>query len=205
MTGSGDAKGAARIIAINSKLREEAQAQLPWLEKALEPAKPEEILSLLLRQAPTLNMKGLSDEAYALVFEPYLEVLRELPLCALEEAFLRWHRGELYPKDVGRHAFMPVPAEIYKLAEPARNELGKAKNRIVLAMKAVDNRPKPEPTPEERARVRAEMEAQGFLVDGKFVLPKAKSPPPRPAPTGETPQQMAERLRSVADQFEDEF
>jgi hypothetical protein len=204
LLGSGDAKGAARIIAINPTLRAQAEAQLPWLERALEPAEPEQILLLLARHAPALGLKDMSEESWGLLFEPYLEALGDLPLTALEEAFIRWNKGELYPKEPGRHAFFPRPAEIRKLAEPARNELGKAANRIKLAIKHVENAPKPEPSAEEKAAVRAQMQAEGFLVDGKFVLPK-KDAGPRPAPTGETPQQMAARLRAEAERFEDEF
>lgn len=197
LIGSGDAKGAARIIAVNPKLRSEAEGQLAWVEQALTPATMEQILALLMRHAPALGLRDMGAEGWSVLFEPYVEALADLPLCALEEAMARWNKAELYPKEPGRHAFFPKPAEIRKLAEPARDQLGQARHRIKLAMERVEEKAKPEPTPEERAAVRAQMEAEGFIVDGKFVLPKRGSGP-RPAPTGETPQQMAERLRGLA-------
>jgi hypothetical protein len=202
---SNDAKGAARIIAVNPTLRDQAESQLPWLERALEPAAAEEILALLMRHGPALNMRDLSPEAWSLLLEPYVDALGDMPITALEEAFVRWNKGELYPKEPGRHAFFPKPAELHKLAEPARNELGQAKHRIQLAMKHVEAGAKPEPTPEEREAVRAQMKAEGFLSEeGKLRLPKRPPGPPR-ATHGETPQQMAARLRETAEQFEDEF
>lgn len=193
--------GALRIIAINPKLRDECRQILPELQQRHEPAGPEGLMVILIRNAAAFGLAGKKPGEWATLFSTYLEVLEVLSAEALDDAFLRWGRCEMYPKEPGRHAFYPRAPELFHLAQKSRLELGSAIWRAKKALEWVDKLPRPEPTKEERAARRQDLIAQGILKPDGSVNMDVKAVPPRPPNSvisGQTPQQMAERIRAAA-------
>jgi hypothetical protein len=200
----GSRDGAIRIIAINPTLREECGRILPQLQARHAPAGPEGLMKVLVENAPAFGIAAKSAKEWGALFQSYLAALEPLSVEALEDAFLRWNRGEMYPKEPGRHAFYPRAAELFHLAQKSRLELGTAIWRARKALEHVDRLPKPEPTPEERAARRQALIDEGILdANGKVVLGVKTVLGQTAAVTrspfsGETPQQMAQRLYDAA-------
>lgn len=197
-------EGAIRIIAINPTLRDECGRILPQLQARHAPAGPEGLMAILISNAPAFGIGSKAPEEWATLFGSYLVALEPLSAEALEDAFLRWNRGEMYPKEPGRHAFYPRAAELFHLAQKSRLELGTAIWRARKALEYVDRLPKPQPTPEERAARRQALIDEGILdANGNVTLgPKTvlgqTSATTRSAFAGESPQQMAQRLYDAA-------
>jgi hypothetical protein len=59
------------------------------------------IMEVLVRHATVFGITAKSSEEWASLFGVYIETLWDLPPAAIEEAFARWNRGELYPKTPG--------------------------------------------------------------------------------------------------------
>lgn len=200
----GSRDGAIRIIAINPTLREECGRILPQLQARHAPAGPEGLMKVLIENAPAFGIAAKSPKEWGALFQSYLAALEPLSIEALEDAFIRWNRGEMYPKEPGRHAFYPRAAELNHLAQKSRLELGTAIWRAKKAMEYVERLPKPEVTPEERAARRQQLIDDGILdANGHVVLrPRGADGMPAAAPkspfAGESPHQMAQRLYDQA-------
>lgn len=209
LTEGDDWRGSVRLIAINPTLREEAQRMLPALEEAMRPGDPAEIMAVLIKHAPEFHITARRPEEWKTLFGNYLDALANLNAAAVEEGFLRWNRGEMYPQEPGRHGFYPRPAEIYHMANTGKTELANAVFRARRVRDAVANL-KPERTPEEKAADLAEGIAKGYLNPdgtinraGLLAKPKTIGGDLRrrdPNVPRETPQQMAERMRRRADE-----
>lgn len=187
---SSDGGSAARLISLNPTLRAEVEEKAGLIMDRSAPADPK-MLALVLRQhARILAVPDQSDESWADMFGVYLDMLGPLPIESVSRAFERWHRGELYPKDPGRHAFFPKPAEVYSLAEPLMLELKMAAYRARKALEHVEAHRPREKTPEDAETIRQMLsEFRG----------SAKAMPGDPRRPLESPQQVAQRLREAAD------
>lgn len=168
---TGDSAGASiRRIANSPALRAEAERALADLTRAAENATGEQIGIILTRNAPVYGIGNRSPEEYRAIFGAYMDILCDLPALAIEDAFLRWGRAELYPKDPGRHAFFPKPAEIHKLAQTRAHELRKAAYRAKMAMQWDEPRTRAM-TPDQRRAEREKLVAAGILTpDGKVNM-----------------------------------
>lgn len=153
----------------------------------------------LAKQAQTFHIPDRTSEQWADVLGVYLDALQPLSSEMLDEAFVRWNRSELYPREPGRHAFFPKPAELFALAERSRLEIGKALYRARRAMEHVEKLPPPTPSPEERGARRQQLIDAGFLnPDGSVNLAPPKTMPTETR-TRESHAAMAERIRARAD------
>ena len=191
---------AVRLIGLNPKLRGELEHILPILEAKAAPLTPEVLAERLARQWVTFSVPDRSAAEWAAMVAPYLDALAPLSADMIDDAFIRWNRSELYPDQPGRHAFFPKPAEIYALAERSRLELAGAAFRAREAAKRIDQKAVAAPTVVDRARNRQALIDAGMMTeDGRVILPEVKGVPPASRPTGETPHQMAERLRAAAE------
>lgn len=195
LTAGDDSSGACRLVAINPTLRAEVERQYPALLAAMEPAHDVDLMRVLVQQAQLLGIGQRGEDEWADLMGIYLTQLKDFPLEAIEEAFAKWNRGELYPKDVGRHAFFPKPAELHALGTLHLTDMRIAAYRARKALEHVE-KAGVEWTPERKAAERQKMIDQGLLTaDGKpnFQI-KAKSiPDDRPRLS---PHQMAEQLRA---------
>lgn len=186
---SNDGASAARLISLNPTLRAELEEKAGLIMDRAMPGDPKMLALVLRRHAKILAVPDQSEEAWADMFGVYLDMLGPLPIESVNRAFERWHRGELYPKDPGRHAFFPKPAEVYSLAEPMMLELKMAAYRARKALDYVEaSRPR-EKSPEDAAAIRE------MLAEFRGV---AKSMPGDPRKPAESPQQVAQRLREAA-------
>ncbi len=188
------------MIGLNPKLRGELEHILPILEAKVRPLSETDLLLRLIAQAKVFSVPDRSPEAWADMLGAYLDALAPLSADMIDDAFIRWNRSELYPDQPGRHAFFPKPAEIYALAERSRLELAGAAFRAREAAKRIDQKAVAAPTVVDRARNRQALIDAGMMTeDGRVILPEVKGVPPASRPTGETPHQMAERLRAAAE------
>lgn len=180
--------GAIRLIAINPKLRAEAERLLPMLEEMKRPAERDEILLVIGREMPAWGISMKAAATMGVTFASYAEALEGFSLYAVEEAVVRWNagaKGRLELKDAG---FPPRPAQLAVLAQEVRREVYMAKYRAEKAMAYVE-----------------EVVDRGPPVDGDTFrklladLGGAKKPNPledtRPRLT---PQQVADQLRASA-------
>ena len=200
----GEPRLAIRDIAANRAMREEAAQIAEALNASARAATPMEIMKVLIRHAPEFGIQARSSKEWDTLFSSYLDILSSVPLEALEDAFLRWGRGELYPKDIGRHTFFPKAPELHKLAEPMAHQLRKAAWRAKQAAEMADVTPKPKDT-RSGAEKRAELIRMGVLTeDGRVNLaPKSDAMKPPAAPS-QSPNQVAEALRAKAQETEEE-
>lgn len=152
-----DYRSACRLIAINPTLRAELVEKSAIIEARSRPLDPARMSALLVKHAMHFHVPDRTSEQWTDVLSTYLDALSPLSEEMLEEAFLRWNRSELYPRDPGRHAFFPKPAEIYKLAESIMIEVRRAAYRAKRAMEDSRMKPKPVITDEDRAKVKAQM------------------------------------------------
>ena len=188
LTAGEDGRSAVRLIAINKTLRAECERILPVIERAKEPAEPEDILGILVRHAPAYGVHAKGPEEWAALFGSYLDALDGLSAYAVEDAFLRWNRGEGH-KDLAMSGFYPKPPQLVQLAQAARQELYSAAYRGRKALEYVDRPAAAQIPSEDRARMAAEMRA---LADRM-----RREVPTAPAPSMSR-QQVAESLRSAA-------
>jgi len=158
------------------------------IERAKEPAEPEDILGILVRHAPAYGVHAKGPEEWAALFGSYLDALDGLSAYAVEDAFLRWNRGEGH-KDLAMSGFYPKPPQLVQLAQAARQELYSACYRGRKALE-YDDRPAGAQIPaEDRARMAEDMKA--LAASMRREVPLA----PRPTVT---PQQAAQRAREAA-------
>lgn len=199
LTEGEDGRSAVRLIAINKTMRAEAERLLPVIEQAKESAAPEELMAILVRHAPAFGVQAKSAGEWASLFGVYLDALDGLPAQALEDAFLRWNRGEIYGLGSGRHAFYPKPAELYKLADASKRELIMAAYRARRAFEYVEKEGV-DWTPERKAAERQKAIDLGYLnPDGSVKWSAPKGVSDVVARPSVSPQEMAEQLRRRAD------
>lgn len=191
--------GGFRIVAMNPTLKAEAERLLPVLEQAKDPADEREILSILIRQAPAYGVKPGAGEEWGALFAAYLDALEGLPGYAVEEAFVRWNRGE-GDKKAAEWGIYPKPSQLSLLAQAAKTALWTQAYRVRRAVEYVEAHPVVW-TPQRKREERDKAIAMGFLTpDGKAVpLPPVKGIPPGPARPRMSQHEMAEQLRRHAD------
>lgn len=194
---------AIRRIATNPKLREEARTLLPVLESTARAVQLSEehdaaILEVLVRNAPPFGVQAKSGAEWAALFEVYIDALESYPVEAVQDAFARWNRAELYPAEPQRQAFFPKPAELVTLAERFMVEVRTAAYRARRALAYVEDKGL-EWTPERKRAEREKMIALGLLTaDGKpnFVI-GGKTLADAPKLAG-TQHEAAQRIRQMA-------
>ena len=193
-----------RELATTPSYRSEVERVAAALNDEARPATRDELTKLLILHAPAYGVQVRSESEWLALFANYFEVLSSTPLLAVQEAFRRWGRGELYPKDIGRHTFFPKAPELHKLAEPMAHQLRKAAWRAKQAAEMAGVQPKPKDT-RSGAEKRAELIRMGILTeDGRVNLaPKSDAMKPPVAPSS-TPNQVAEALRAKAQEAEEE-
>lgn len=199
LTGDGEWEGAVRVIRLNKQLSAELDEKATEVVRRARPVQVEELMFLLLGKKALYGLGDLTPAQADAVFESYTQALAHQPLEAIEEAFRRWDRNEAYPDDPKRHAFFPKPAELNKLAEPHRLLLAKAAFRAKKAYEA----PPAAPPPKERM-TKDELVASGWFERDsngnlRAVLDKKPPAPGKTHAAGESPQQMADRLRTQAE------
>jgi hypothetical protein len=193
LTEGDDWKQAVRRIATTPAYRDQIEAALPAIERLASPSDPEALLVLLIEKAPTYGVRSRSAGEWGAVWSDYLLTLAQLPLEAVEDAFLRWNRCELYPDAPGRQSVYPKPSELYTLAQHSVRDLGNAKFRAKQALAWVERLPPPAPSAEEQAEVKRGMAELAAQLGGK---PNPLTDNLRPVGSQH---QAAERLRSIAD------
>lgn len=167
---------------------------LPALEAAKAKAEDADLLRVLIRHAPTYALTVKHDGEWAQIFGVYLDALEGFSVHALEDAFVRWNRGEDM-KDPHMGQFFPKPAQLVHLANKAKKDVWMAAYRARKALEGVDNAPPPKPTPEERQAVGEQLAALGATLGTSVAL----KPLPEAMRPRMTPQQVAERLRDGVD------
>jgi hypothetical protein len=188
LTEGEDGGASARLIAINPALKAQAEAMLPALERAKVPAGDEEMFAILVRHATTYALPSRTDGEWRELFDVYLDALNGFSAHAIEDAFLRWNRGEDM-KDPAMGQFYPKPAQLVHLANKAKLEVWMAAFRARKALEHVEQQPRELP-PEEQAQVR-----EGFQELLAAFKPKEFPETLRPKMT---PAQVAERIRRGA-------
>lgn len=185
LTSGIDGGQAIRLVAKTPALREEAQrvASSLWAKTQEPPAPAERFVAELIRHALALGVSDRSQAEWADLFSIYQKALGHFSMAAIESAFDRWHKRELYPNDPGRHGFFPKPAELYELAQRYMNEIGMAAYRARKAIEFAEDKGV-EWTPERKRIEREKAVALGYITeDGKPILaPVIKTIPD--APTG---------------------
>lgn len=176
LTEGEDGASAIRLVAINPTLRAELDRVAPSLIGALTPADPASLMLELVRHAPALGVHAKDDGEWAALFGVYLDALADLPLGAVSEAFARWHRSELYPKDPGRHAFFPKPAELYSLAAPWWTKIRTAAWRARRAVEYVERKLPREIPEEERKAVAEGLKTFAEQLAKRREIPRAVGP-----------------------------
>lgn len=195
LTEGEDGGSAIRLIALNPKLRAEAEEVCPRLVAMAtrlpdDEAQDSAIMEVLIRHAPGFGLQAKHASEWAEIFDGYLDTLAPLPVLSIEEAFARWKRNELYPKDIGRHSFYPRANELFGLASDHWHKIRAAAWRAKRALEKIEAE-KPRTTPEE-----AEVIAAG-LRDLMKQIGKPKvvlSDKPYP---GLSQGQAAERIRKA--------
>lgn len=184
-----------RIIAVNPKLRAEAERLLPALEAAKAPATAIEILQVLIKHAPAYGVQAKSEDEWDALFDSYIGALRGLPLAAIEEAFLRWNRGE--GGDLRMVGFYPKSGQLCILAEKAKSDLYVAAYRARKALERDEARARPPVTPDERKAV-------GELMKGlrEELRARAQTMVAGPGPR-RSPHEVAADLRRRAEDVGD--
>jgi hypothetical protein len=187
LTDAGNPEG-VRLIALNRTLRDENERKLPFLAARVAPMPQQDLMAVLVKHAVTFGVQARTDGEWATILGVYLDALSMLPAEAVDVAFERWHRAELYPAQPGRHAFMPKPAELYALAEPTLIKLRMALHR---ARKAHDHI--------ERTKPREKTEADILAIQKMAAEFKTKAIPSEARRLGRSPHEAAEALRRYGD------
>lgn len=161
---------------------------LPALERAKVKAQDGEILRVLIRHAPTYAITVKHDGEWAEMFGVYLDALEGFSVHAIEDAFLRWNRGEDM-KDPAMGQFFPKPAQLVHLANKAKSEVWMAAYRAKKALEHVEITQPREIPEEERQAVAAGLRELADTFKLK-ELPEAAKP-------RMTPGEVAARLRAM--------
>lgn len=193
MTEGQDAGGACRLIHLNPKLRAETEQILPALQEAKAPATREEILRILVEHTPQYGITAKMAGQWVTFFGHHLDALEGLPAYAVEDAFLRWNRGE-GQTSVEWAKVYPTSAQLFLLAQKGKSELWLATYRAEKAL--AYHEAKKAPPPEVRKEV------GGKLADLLGELKGARKMPDPFAPRV-SPQQMAQQIRSQAGEVRD--
>lgn len=167
---------AVRHLATSPGFRAEVEVLLPELRAAVAPIEHNDLLMKLMIAAPTYQIPDRPPAQWAALFAPYLAALEGLSAEMVDDAFLRWSRGEMYPQQPGRHAFYPKPAELHHLAQKSRLELHKALTRARKALDYVERLPPQTLTPEQVAQRRADAIAAGVLDENGKVIFRRPAP-----------------------------
>lgn len=183
-----DGGAACRLIAINPTLKRQAEEMLPSLERAKVKAEAEDVFAILMRHTTTYAMPGRSDAEWADLFGVYLDALDGFSVHAIEDAFLRWNRGEDM-KDPAMGQFFPKPAQLVHLANKAKAEVWMASYRARKALESAE-KTQPREIPEEERK--AVSEALRELAGGLTLKPIPEDLRPRM-----TPAEVAARLREA--------
>lgn len=174
LTEGDDGRSAIRLIAVNRTLRAEAERMLPVIIRCAQPAEPEEIMAILVREAPHYGVVAKGAREWAALFSSYIAALDGLPAAAIEDAFVRWNRGEGM-RDVGMAGWYPKAPQIYMLAEEHKRELIMASYRAKKALEWVEKKA-PVQTDEERA-------ANSAAIRAMMAKPAQRLPPQPPGVT----------------------
>lgn len=156
----------ASEIARKPELLAEASALVGVLDDALQPAAPEALGALLVSKGPHygLNVHEGSPEEWAMRWASYREALADLPLCAVEAAFVAWDRPT-DPKAASASGFYPRAGQLYALAKAERDRLGLIRYRALKATERAEHKPPP-----KRERMsRQEMIDAGFIREDGSV------------------------------------
>lgn len=159
---------------------------LPALEAAKVPAEGSQIMRTLIRHSPTYAVTARSDGEWAEMFGIYLDALEGFSVHAIEDAFLRWNRGEDM-KDPAMGQFFPKPAQLVHLANKAKAEVWMAAYRARKALEHVEKTAPREIDPDERKAVGEQLAA---LADSLTLKETPNHLKPRLSP-----QEVAERIR----------
>lgn len=177
LTEGEDGGSAIRLVAINPTLRREVETVTPNLLASLAPAGDMALMALLVEHATTFGISVKNKAEWAAILGVYLDALADLPLGAVSEAFARWHRSELYPKDPGRHAFFPKPAELYSLAAPWWTKIRTAAWRARRAVEYVERKLPRDIPEEERLAVAEALKTFAEQLAKKREIPRAPMGP----------------------------
>jgi hypothetical protein len=193
ITSCENAEEFSRKVSYAPVLANEVREIAPAILAAAEPMQPDALYRRVLEimAAWGIRAKEAGEHREGLVL--WNEALAPLPLEAIEAGVLECSRT---------CKFLPTPAEIYQASLPKFHELKMRAYRIKEAMKRIDAIA----APEKKRMTRAEMIDAGFMdADGRIILTKntakAAAPPPVQR-SGETPQEMAARLRGAAEEDE---
>jgi len=189
------ADDAAKRIVAKPALLAELKASVRDIEAMGTPAEPADVLQELLAHVVALGLGGRNTKAgeqWNEMFRPYLDTLTEFPITLLRQAFADWHAGKAYPdpKDFGRHAFYPKPAELCHLMREPMLQIKFVQYRAQVALSGKFKGPDAPISDEERAKVREQMAAWKAEIAAKG-MPKFETPKM-------SPQQTADRLRAMA-------
>lgn len=193
-----DGGQAIRLIAKTPALRAEVQQMLPVLCEQMHegPAVPTTLHVELVRHALTLGVADRTDGEWIDLLSIYAKALEKFSFGAIQGAFVRWNRCELYPNEPGRHGFFPKPAEIHALAQKHMNEIGMAYWRAKKALEFVEEKGI-EWTAERRREERQKAIEAGYLKpDGSLNVEFTMRKIPGENRPQQTPHQMADALRS---------
>lgn len=189
LTEGDDAGGACRLISLNATLRAECERVLPMLMEAREPAPENEVLEILVRHAPAYNVAVPAGGNWSYLFGPYLDALEGLPAYAIEDAFLRWNRGEGHA-NLQMASFYPKSAQLVMLAQKGKATLYMASYRAKKALEYVDKTAPRQIPEEERRKVADALRELSQTMRSK--------PMPHDFPPRVSPQEMAARIRAAA-------
>lgn len=198
LTEGEDGRSAVRLIAINRTLRAEAERMLPMIVRCAERAEPEEIMRILVREAPAYGVTAKSAAEWSALFESYLTALDGLPALAIEDAFVRWNRGEGM-RDIGMAGWYPKAPQLYMLAETTKRELHMAAYRARRALEYVEEKGLDWTEDRKKAERQKAIDAGYLNADGTFnFTPKTKGFHHLVDHPSISPQQMAANLRASA-------
>lgn len=142
---------AVREIAKNRALLAEAEALLPVLEQALQPADEGQRMAVLIDESVCydLDAKDHHDAGWAAFWAPYHRALDGFSVTALREAFVMWNRNHIKPEGEAVR-FYPRPAQLFDLATEARNRLGMMRYRARAALEYLPPAERKPIRPEDR-------------------------------------------------------
>lgn len=156
------------------------------LQIALSPSSEMALRIELATRRDIFPMIDLPEETWEMLWNSYVDALKDFSVDVVREAFAMWNRCELYPKDPGRHAFFPSAAELFALSKKYVDGLRMISYRAKHAVTAAEQRKNvsASPTEDERTKVR------------EMMAEVKKQPLPTFNASSFTPQQMADRLRA---------